>query len=125
MKYSKQRELILNYILTHEGHPTADIIYSSLKKDNPKLSLGTVYRNLLKLVESNEIRKVSLPEQVDKFDKNLKPHAHLKCKICGSLTDISSIEIEKFIKNISIEQDIIIEKFNILFDGICKNCKNE
>ncbi|MCI6152458.1 Fur family transcriptional regulator [Fusobacterium perfoetens] len=124
MKYSKQRELILNYVLNHNDHPTADTIYTSLKKDNPKLSLGTVYRNLIKLTESNEIKKVSLPGEVDKFDKNLSPHAHLKCNICGCLIDINSLEIDNFIKSISKEQDIKIDNFNIIFDGVCKNCKN-
>ncbi|HFL3267987.1 TPA: transcriptional repressor, partial [Clostridioides difficile] len=46
MKFSKQRELILNEILNNPVHPTADYLYENLKKDNPNLSLGTVYRNL-------------------------------------------------------------------------------
>ncbi|RDY25075.1 transcriptional repressor, partial [Romboutsia weinsteinii] len=44
MKFSKQRELILNTILNNSVHPSADYIYETLKKDNPNLSLGTVYR---------------------------------------------------------------------------------
>ncbi len=51
MKFSKQRELILNTIVENHVHPTADFIYTHLKKDNPNLSLGTVYRNLAQLVE--------------------------------------------------------------------------
>ncbi|WP_236876715.1 transcriptional repressor [Clostridioides difficile] len=41
MKFSKQRELILNEILNNPVHPTADYLYENLKKDNPNLSLGT------------------------------------------------------------------------------------
>ena len=51
MKFSKQRELILNVVKENSVHPTADFIYEYLKKDNPNLSLGTVYRNLSQLVE--------------------------------------------------------------------------
>lgn len=51
MKFSKQRELILNEIISSNVHPTADIIYTNLKKDNPELSLGTVYRNLSQLTK--------------------------------------------------------------------------
>ena len=46
MKYSRQRELILNEVIDSKGHPTADEVYDGLKKTNPSLSLGTVYRNL-------------------------------------------------------------------------------
>ena len=58
MKFSKQRELILNYILNSHEHLTADTIYADLKKDNPELSLGTVYRNLTKLTEIGAISSV-------------------------------------------------------------------
>ena len=46
MKYSRQRELILEAVREDDVHPTADFIYQRLKKDHPNLSLGTVYRNL-------------------------------------------------------------------------------
>ena len=45
-RYSKQRELIYENLKARCDHPTAEAIYSDLKKDNPGLSLGTVYRNL-------------------------------------------------------------------------------
>ena len=44
-RYSKQRELIYENLKARCDHPTAEIIYTELKKDNPSLSLGTVYRN--------------------------------------------------------------------------------
>lgn len=125
MKFSKQRELILNYILNSHEHLTADTIYADLKKDNPELSLGTVYRNLTKLTEVGAIKKVSLPNQVDKFDKNLEPHAHLICDECGSVTDINIPEVKSFIDKVSKDEDILINRYNISFNGICKKCKNK
>lgn len=125
MKFSRQRELILNYILNSHEHLTADSIYIDLKKDNPELSLGTVYRNLIKLTEMGVVKKVSLPNQVDKFDKNLEPHAHLICDICGSITDINIDGVSKFLNNISNDENISISKYEITFNGICKKCKVE
>ena len=46
MRYSKQREMIYEYLLSTGEHPSAEIIYEELKKTIPALSLGTVYRNL-------------------------------------------------------------------------------
>ena len=124
MKFSKQRELILNYILSSHEHLTADTIYADLKKDNPELSLVTVYRNLTKLTEIGAIKKVSLPNQVDKFDKNLEPHAHFICDECGSITDINIPEVDKFLNKISKDEDISIRKYDITLNGTCKKCKS-
>ena len=125
MKFSKQRELILNYILNSHEHLTADTIYADLKKDNPELSLGTVYRNLTKLTEIGAIKKVSLPNQVDKFDKNLDPHAHFICDECGSITDINIPGIDEFLDKVSDEDGISIRKYDLTLNGTCKKCKNK
>lgn len=125
MKFSKQRELILNYILNSHEHLTADTIYADLKKDNPELSLGTVYRNLTKLTEIGAIKKVSLPNQVDKFDKNLEPHAHFICDDCGSITDINIPGMDKFLDKVSDEDGISIRKYDLTLNGICRKCKSK
>ena len=124
MKFSKQRELILNYILNSHEHLTADTIYADLKKDNPELSLGTVYRNLTKLTEIGAIKKVSLPNQVDKFDKNLEPHAHFICDECGSITDINIPGMDEFLDKVSDEDGISIRKYDLTLNGTCKKCKS-
>ena len=123
MKFSKQRELILNYILNSHEHLTADTIYADLKNDNPELSLGTVYRNLTKLTEIGAIKKVSLPNQVDKFDKNLDPHAHFICDECGSITDINIPGMDEFLDKVSDEDGISIRKYDLTLNGTCKKCK--
>jgi len=124
MKFSKQRELILNEVMNSHIHPTADIIYTNLKKENPGLSLGTVYRNLSQLTEHGYISKLSIPNESDRFDKNVKPHAHLVCEKCNNIFDIESNYIGDFLSNLSKEKDISILKYDIVLNGICKNCKN-
>ena len=46
MNYSKQRELVFQTVLQNPIHPTADAVYEQVRRENPKISLGTVYRNL-------------------------------------------------------------------------------
>ena len=46
MKNSRQRNAILECVMSHHDHPTADIIYQELRESFPNISLGTVYRNL-------------------------------------------------------------------------------
>ena len=125
MKFSKQREIILNEVMNSHLHPTADSIYTSLKKDNPGLSLGTVYRNLSQLTENGYISKLSIPNQSDRYDKNIKPHAHLIYERCNNIYDIESETISKFINDLSNEQNLSILNYDIVLQGICKNCKED
>lgn len=123
MKFSKQRELILNTVLENHVHPTADFIYTYLKKDNPNLSLGTVYRNLAQLVEHGFIRKVSIPGYPDKFDGNLNDHYHLICEECGEIYDLDSKVLDNLNMTLSNEIGIDVTSANITLKGICNNCK--
>ncbi len=125
MKFSKQRELILNTVKNNTVHPTADFIYDYLKKDNPNLSLGTVYRNLSQLVSHGYIQKVSMPGFPDRFDGNVTKHNHMICDVCGNIEDIHSDTLKNIPSIISEELDIEITSCNIILHGICKNCKNK
>lgn len=123
MKFSKQRELILNAVKDNTVHPTADFIYDYLKKDNPNLSLGTVYRNLSQLVNHGYIQKVSMPGLPDRFDANVIEHNHMICDVCGNIQDIHSDILKNIPSAISNEPDIEITSCTVILHGICKNCK--
>lgn len=125
MKFSKQRKLILDTIIESDIHPTADYIYNQLKKDNPSLSLGTVYRNLSQLIDNGFISKVSMPNQPDRFDKNVNSHAHLICDSCCEIYDLESDTIDKFVTSVSEEENISITSYDIIFNGTCRNCKKK
>ena len=45
MRYSKQRELVLQKVEELCDHPTAEEIFDKAAPECPGLSLGTVYRN--------------------------------------------------------------------------------
>ena len=123
MKFSKQRELILSAVKDNTVHPTADFIYDYLKKDNPNLSLGTVYRNLSQLVNHGYIQKVSIPGFPDRFDGNVIKHNHMICDVCGNIQDIHSDILKNITSALSNELDIEITSCNVIMHGICKNCK--
>ena len=87
MRYSKQRELVMQTVQALCDHPTAEEIYDAAVKECPGLSLGTVYRNLNSLVDAGRVRRVSIPGKADRFDHTLPWHSHLYCTVCGSVTD--------------------------------------
>ena len=56
LRRSKQRDTIYDMLVNDHTHPTAEVIYSHVRRIIPDISLGTVYRNLNVLVENGYIR---------------------------------------------------------------------
>ena len=88
MRYSHQRELILNAVKRVKTHPTADMVYDSLRAENPSLSLGTVYRNLNLLALNGDITPIYTGDNKVHYDGDTKPHCHFVCKGCNKIIDI-------------------------------------
>ena len=59
LKHSRQRDYIRENLRHRTDHPTADMIYEDIRKGYPRISLGTVYRNLTLLADLGEIRKLT------------------------------------------------------------------
>lgn len=122
LKYSRQRESIKEYLASTKEHPTADMVYTRVKKDFPNISLGTVYRNLNLLAEIGEAIKITTPDGGDRFDGCTAPHYHFFCTDCGSVLDLEMENIS-YINDIAGENfDGIIERHNAIFFGRCGDC---
>ena len=80
-RYSQQRERIYEAVRATKEHPTAQMVYDTLKPEMPKLSLGTVYRNLQQMAEDGRLMELDGP--VTRFDATVQPHTHLRCSRCG------------------------------------------
>ena len=89
MNYSRQREEIVQFLRTRKDHPTAEVVYENVRMVYPKISLGTVYRNLTLLSETGEILRLRLGDGVDHFDADTSEHYHVICSGCGSVVDLN------------------------------------
>ena len=122
IKYSRQREEIKRYLQQHRDHPTADRIYQDLHKDDPKLSLGTVYRNLALLVRMGEVRKISAGDGPDRFDGNLSGHHHFICVRCSRVIDVPVGDQDRIVREISEKTDARVDSLEIHAYGLCGTC---
>ena len=64
MRYSKQREVILEVVNHSFNHPTAEMVYDKVKEKIPNISLGTIYRNLNALADASLIKRISIPKEM-------------------------------------------------------------
>ncbi len=121
-KFSRQREMIFNQVKNFPVHPTADDVYTALKKENPGLSLGTVYRNLNLLSELGELKKIHIEYAKDRFDARTEPHCHLLCTKCRRVFDVDDDAISGIEQRILAQYGHIVEEVSLNFKGICKSC---
>lgn len=122
MNYSRQRESIKEYLVSTKEHPTAEVIYQQVRKTYPKISLGTVYRNLTLLVELGEVKKISTGDGTDHYDADTSAHSHYYCKCCHRLMDLDVTPSVEQILAASSAGVGTIESASLLFTGICKDC---
>ena len=122
MKYSRQRESILNSLNEKLDHPTAEMVYNCVKKEQPNISLGTVYRNLNQLVEQGVLRRIATPASGDRFDIRTDPHAHLLCTRCGKVLDLEDDLISELDRNVMRTTGFLVNDRQLLFSGICADC---
>ena len=121
LKYSRQREAIKSYLCGREDHPTADMIYTSIRGDFPNISLGTVYRNLSLLVELGEIRKITT-DGADRFDARVMPHSHFICRKCGCVMDVM-VPLEDPVQQVNRDWGHgEVEECRVEFYGVCEQC---
>lgn len=124
-RMTNQRQVILEEIRKVNIHPTADEVYEMVRKRLPRISLGTVYRNLEILSTRGLIQKIGPVSSQMRFDGITKNHYHLRCIYCGKVEDapIETVDkLENDIRDIS-DYSIIGHKFE--FIGICPGCEEK
>jgi len=119
---SRQRNRILELLRSTDTHPTADWIFEQIKKDFPKLSLGTVYRNLAILVEQGLVKKIHFGSTFDRFEANTTPHYHLVCESCGKIIDFEMPIYDQLNKQALEFTNFKINYHKLEFFGICQDC---
>lgn len=123
---TKQRQAILDAIEGHGGHLTAEEIYKVVKRRHPRLSLGTVYRNLRVLAEQGLLRELDFGMAITYFETTKDAHYHLVCRACGGISDLE-MELERklmaLVERALGADGFQIEQHRLDFVGICKSCR--
>lgn len=125
MRVTKQKELIYATVMNSCDHPTAETVFERVRKQLPKVSLGTVYRNLAILAENGDIKRIVVPNLPDRFDKTVAHHSHFYCRKCGKVFDVDFDNVQQLIDDASEKLGVITENIDVIFAGICKDCINK
>ena len=122
-RFSHQRERIYQAVRDSGEHPTAEMVYQSLKPEMPRLSLGTVYRNLHQMAQEGRLTEIQ--GAVVRFDGCTAPHTHLRCLRCGGVFDLKEIPYDRSLDDLEARQGVRILGHALLFTGICSACADK
>ena len=122
IKHSRQRDAIRDNLRNRYDHPTAEMIFTDIRESYPRISLGTVYRNLALLSELGEILHIPVEEGADRYDGRMEPHSHFICRRCGAILDLPPVDSTLLMKNIDGGFGGVIECTRVRFTGLCAEC---
>jgi len=124
-RMTHQRQIILEEIRNVKTHPTADDVYDMVRKKLPRISLGTVYRNLEILSTLGLIQRIGPPSQQMHFDGDTENHYHLRCVSCGKVEDAPIESVGGLEDSIRNQSDYSILGHRLEFMGVCPGCKKD
>jgi Fur family ferric uptake transcriptional regulator len=123
IRMTRQRQVILEEIAKLRTHPCADEIYEIVRKRIPRISLGTVYRNLDLLAQSGVIQVLEQSGSQRRFDCNPHDHYHIRCISCGRIDDAPDCPCEDLDKLIKGKSGYEIIGHRLEFIGLCPSCR--
>ena len=118
---TRQRRVVYETIKNTHSHPTADWIFEKVRTAVPKISLGTVYRNLSVLKDEGLVREIYGNDRRAHYDAITEPHAHFICSDCGGIWDVNSstdVDWRSFKELVGCE----VTEQRIEFGGTCAAC---
>lgn len=122
-RMTRQRRIILEELKNLDTHPTAYEVYELVRKRLPRISLGTVYRNLEILSGSGMIRKLETAGTQKRFDGVIANHYHVRCTKCGRVADVPVALISEIDKIAAEASDFEILWHRLEFGGLCPRCR--
>lgn len=122
-RLTNQKHIILDYLKNTKSHPTTEEIFETVKEKLPRISLGTVYRNLDIFLKKNLIREIS--GKVKRYDADLSSHHHFICSSCDKVFDLDETKLPQKEITQKVKKIGIIKSYSLFVYGICKKCKNK
>jgi Fur family transcriptional regulator, ferric uptake regulator len=117
--------VILEELQKLTSHPTAIGMYEIVRRRLPKISLGTVYRNLELLTRAGLVRKLELGNAESRFDGNVTPHDHVRCVRCGRVDDVSGPPLDLLGGLANDIHGYQIFGHRLEYLGLCSHCRSQ
>ena len=122
MKITPQRIAVYKALIETTQHPSAEMVFETLRKTFPSISLDTVNRTLLTLNEIGAAFIVEGSGEPKRFDANLQAHQHFKCVRCKRIIDFHHEPFDNITVPADIEKKFTVLRKTVYLEGICDLC---
>lgn len=122
-RVTRQRVLVLDFLLKQSKSLTHHEIQSLLAKKHEELDSVTLYRVLEWLTENELIHRIAGADQVWRFSAgaghHAHEHAHFQCTKCEQVTCFTDVALPRKIK---LPEGFHTQEIDFLIKGTCPNC---
>ncbi len=122
---TRQRQVVQDELKKLTCHPTAMELYEIVRQVLPKVSLGTVYRNLEFLARNGAIQKLETGGKESRFDGTPDLHSHVRCLACGKVDDAYHEPEDLAEERITHLNGYEIIGHNLEYFGYCPECREK
>lgn len=119
---TRQREAVLDVILSSHEHLTANEVFANAKAKLPTISFATVYNSLRFLKDAGHIAEIQFGNGASRFDKCTHRHDHALCTSCGKLVDIEMEIPADIVKRAAKYSKFMPETLEFTLRGLCPDC---
>jgi Fe2+ or Zn2+ uptake regulation protein len=85
---TRQRAAVYDHLCAASTHPTAEQVFSSVRRDIPNISLATVYKALEALVDAGVAARLGDGSGPARYDGRSDAHYHFRCERTGEIIDL-------------------------------------
>jgi Fur family transcriptional regulator, peroxide stress response regulator len=121
LRVTPQRCAVYANLLSRADHPTVEQLLRDLNQSFPISSQATVYSSLQALQNAGLVREVLLDEGVSRYDANVTPHHHFRCRSCGSIEDIDWSALP-LLSLEALRPGLKAEGYEVTVHGMCDRC---
>jgi len=102
---------------------TAGDVFEQVRKRDPRVAYGTVYRSLHLLVLHGEIQELTFADEASRYDGRTDRHDHVHCTRCGVILDVE-VPVALMARHVAEERSgFAITSHHTVFSGRCPACK--
>ncbi|NOT55323.1 MAG: transcriptional repressor [Deltaproteobacteria bacterium] len=121
-RITQQLTVIAAAIEGDHTHPSAEDIYLRVRKILPHISLGTVYRNLQRLVQDGALQMLFFGDRTARYDPTLEAHDHFICQQCGRVEDVKVERDRRMDFAALVREGFTIAAHSLAIRGVCHRC---